>query len=85
MALTSTIHTFDIALADSDRGVYEDLSLRVARHPSETEEFFVTRVLAYCLEYEEGIAFSKGVSDGDEPAVHVREPAGRDNAGVEIG
>ena len=85
MALTSTIHTFDIALADSDRGVYEDLSLRVARHPSETEEFFVTRVLAYCLEYEEGIAFSKGVSDGDEPAILVRDPAGRYKAWIEIG
>ena len=85
MALTSTIHTFDIALADSDRGVYEDLSLRVARHPSETEEFLVTRVLAYCLEYEEGIAFSKGVCEGDEPAVLVRDPAGRYKAWIEIG
>jgi uncharacterized protein YaeQ len=85
MALTSTIHTFDISLADSDRGVYEDLSLRVARHPSETEEFFVTRVLAYCLEYEEGIAFSKGVSDGDEPAILVRDAAGRYKAWIEIG
>jgi uncharacterized protein YaeQ len=85
VALTSTIHTFDIALADSDRGVYEDLSLRVARHPSETEEYFVTRVLAYCLEYEEGIAFSKGISDGDEPAILVRDPADRYKAWIEIG
>ncbi|HEX4966856.1 MAG TPA: YaeQ family protein [Thermoanaerobaculia bacterium] len=85
MALTSTIHTFDIALADSDRGVYEDLSLRVAMHPSETEEFLMTRVLAYCLEYEEGIAFSKGVCEGDEPAVLVRDPAGRYKAWIEIG
>ncbi len=85
MALTSTLHTFDIALADSDRGVYEDLSLRVARHPSETEEFLVTRVLAYCLEYEEGIGFSKGVCEGDEPAVFVRDPAGRIKVWIEIG
>lgn len=85
MALTSTIHTFDISLADSDRGVYEDLSIRVARHPSETDEFLWTRVLAYCLEYEEGITFSKGVSDGDEPAVLVRDPAGRYKAWIEVG
>lgn len=86
MALTSTIHTFDIALADSDRGVYEDLSLRVAMHPSETEEFLMTRVLAYCLEYEEGIAFSKGgVSDSDDPTLFIRDPAGRYKLWIEIG
>lgn len=86
MALPSTIHAFEIALSDSDRGVYESLSLRVARHPSETEEFLVTRVLAFCLEYEEGIAFAKGgVSDGEEPAVLVRDPAGRYRAWIEVG
>ena len=58
MALTATVYTFDIELADTDRGVYETLALRVARHPSETEEFLVTRVLAYCLEYTDGLAFS---------------------------
>ena len=51
MALTATIHNFDIELADSDRGVYESLALRVARHPSESEEYLVTRLLAYMLEF----------------------------------
>ena len=50
MALTATIYAFDVQLADADRGVYETLALRVARHPSETEASLVTRVLAYCLE-----------------------------------
>lgn len=85
MALTSTIYNFEISLADSDRGVYETLSIRVALHPSETPEFLWTRVLAYCLEYEEGIAFSKGVSDGNEPAISVRDPAGRYKAWIEVG
>lgn len=85
MALPSTVHSFDITLSDVDRGVYETLSLRVARHPSETEELLVTRVLAYCLEHEEGIAFSKGVCEGDEPAVYVRDPAGRYRAWIEVG
>src|SRR6185312_3018189 len=85
MALTSTIHTFDIALADSDRGVYEDLSLRVPRHPSETEEYLVTRVLAYCLEYVEGIAFSKGLAQVDEPAIVVRDLTGALQAWIEVG
>lgn len=85
MALPSTLHNFDITLSDVDRGVYETLSLRVARHPSETGEFLVTRVLAYCLEHEEGIAFSKGVCEGDEPAVFVLDPSGRYRAWIEVG
>lgn len=86
MALTSTIYNFDVELADVDRGVYETLAIRAALHPSETEEFLLTRVLAYCLEYEEGIAFSKGgISDADEPPLWVREPDGRVKAWIEIG
>ncbi|MFD1202371.1 YaeQ family protein [Leucobacter albus] len=85
MAIGATIHTFDIQLADVDRGVYEQLALRVARHPSETDRFMVTRLLAYCLEYEEGIAFSAGVSTTDEPAVLVRDLTGAVTAWIEVG
>ena len=85
MALTATIHTFDIQLADVDRGVYETLALRVARHPSETEEYLLTRVLAYCLEYTEGIAFSRGLAEPDEPAVVVRDLTGALKAWIEVG
>ncbi|PZQ88293.1 MAG: hypothetical protein DI534_12610 [Leifsonia xyli] len=85
MAAGATIHTFDIQLADVDRGVYEQLALRVARHPSETEAFMLTRVLAYCLEFEEGIAFSEGISAADEPAVLVRDLTGRLTAWIEVG
>ena len=49
MAIGVVMHTFDVQLADLDRGVYEDLTLRLAQHPSETAEFMVTRLLAYCL------------------------------------
>ena len=85
MALTATIHTVDIQLSDVDRGVYETLALRVARHPSETEEYLLTRVLAYCLEYTEGIAFSKGLSEPDEPAISVRDLTGALRAWIEVG
>ena len=85
MALTATVYTFDIQLADVDRGVYEALSLRVARHPSETEEYLVTRVLAYGLEYTEGIAFSKGLAEPDEPALAVRDLTGAMQVWVEVG
>lgn len=85
MALTSTIYTFDINLADTDRAVYETLSLRVACHPSETPESLVTRVLAYCLEYQEGIGFSGGVSDGAEPAIAIRDLSGAWVAWIDVG
>lgn len=85
MALTATIYNFDIDLADADRGAYETLALRVARHPSESEEYLVARVLTYCLEYTDGIAFSKGVSDPDEPTLSVRDLTGAVRVWIEIG
>ena len=85
MALTATMHAFDIRLDDADRGVYETLALRVARHPSESEEYLLTRVLAYCLEYTEGIAFSRGIADPEEPAISVRDLTGALRVWVDIG
>lgn len=85
MALTSTMYNLEITLANVDRGVYEDLSLRVPMHPSESPEYFVTRVLAYCLEFAEGIAFSRGISDPDEPTLSVRDLTGALRTWVEIG
>ena len=85
MALGSTIYNFEIQLADVDRGVYEQLSLKVARHPSETEDYLLTRVLAYCLEYAEGIAFSSGLADPDQPAIAVRDLTGDVRVWIEIG
>jgi len=85
MALNATIHSLTIELSDIDRGVYESLDLRVARQPSETAEFMLTRILAYCLEYGEGICFTEGVAAGDEPAVCVRDLTGRLTAWIEVG
>ncbi|GAB3204262.1 YaeQ family protein [Nocardia tengchongensis] len=86
MALNATLHTFNVQLSDIDRGVYEELDLRVAQHPSETAEYMLTRVLAYCLEYEEGIAFSVGgVSSTDEPPVLVRDLTMRLTAWIDVG
>lgn len=86
MALTATLSTFDIAVNDVDRHVYEQFSLKVARHPSESEEYLWTRVLAYCLEYGEGIAFSRGgLSDPEEPAIVIRDLTGALTAWIEIG
>jgi uncharacterized protein YaeQ len=85
VALTATIYNFDIDLADADRGVYESLALRVARHPSEPEEYLLTRVLAYALEFADGIEFSRGLSTPDEPAISVRDATGSLRAWIEIG
>jgi uncharacterized protein YaeQ len=85
VAQTATIYTFDVELADADRDVYEALALRVARHPSETEEFLVTRVLAYALEFTEGIEFTRGLFEPDEPAIRVKDLTGRLRAWVDIG
>lgn len=85
MALGATIHAFTVRLADADRGVYETLNLRVARHPSETAEYLLTRLLAYLLEYTEGIAFSRGLSEPDEPAIAIRDLTGTLQAWIDIG
>ncbi|MSO29935.1 MAG: YaeQ family protein [Acidobacteria bacterium] len=85
MALTATIHNFEVELADIDRGVYETLSLRLARQPSETLEYMVTRFLAYCLEYAEGIELTEGVAAGDDPAILVRDLTGRVTSWIEVG
>jgi uncharacterized protein YaeQ len=85
LALPSTIHTFDIELSDVDRGVYETIALKVARHPSETEDYLITRVLAYCMELTEGLTFSRGLADPDEPALSVRDLTGTVLSWIEIG
>jgi len=86
MALPSTIYRLKIALSDVDRGVYETLDLRLARHPSETLRYLLTRTLAYCLSYEDGIAFSKGgLSSAEEPPVAVYDPTGRLRAWIDVG
>lgn len=85
MALTSTIYTAVVELSDVDRGVYESLDLRLALHPSESAEYFVTRLLAYCLEYTPGIEFTTGLSNGEEPAIVIRDLTGRLTGWIEVG
>jgi uncharacterized protein YaeQ len=85
VALSATMYVFTVRLADADRNVYETLLLRMAQHPSESAEYLVARLLAYCLEYREGIAFSKGLSDPDEPTIAVRDLTGVLEAWIDIG
>lgn len=85
MALGATIYNFDVELADTDRHIYESLALRVPRHPSESEEYLATRLLAYLLEFTEGIEFSRGVADPDEPTIAVRDLTGAITAWIDVG
>jgi uncharacterized protein YaeQ len=85
LALPSTMYNLDISLAHVDRGVYEELSIRVARHPSESAEYLAARVLAYALEYTEGIGFGRGISEPEDPTISVRDLTGTIRVWVEIG
>lgn len=85
MALPSTIYRFSLELSDIDRQIYESLQATVARHPSETEERLVARLLAYALFYEPGLEFTKGISAGDEPDLWQKGADGRTLLWVEVG
>jgi uncharacterized protein YaeQ len=86
MAQSATLFHVSLTLSDVERSVYEQLDLRLAQHPSESKRFLVTRLIAWALSYEEGIAFSKGgVSSTDEPAVISRDLTGSILGWIEVG
>jgi uncharacterized protein YaeQ len=85
MALPSTIYKANIQLSDVDRGVYESLQATVARHPSETEERLVARLLAYAVFYEPELSFTRGISSGDEPDLWQKGADDRILLWVEVG
>jgi len=69
MALTATIHKAELSISDMDRHYYATHALTLARHPSETEERLMARLLAFTLYADERLEFGKGLSDTDEPAL----------------
>lgn len=86
MALSTTLYRFRIDLSRVDDGVYENLDLRLAMHPSESMHYLITRVLAYALNAQEGLEFSRtGLADPDGPAVLVNHANGRISLWIEIG
>jgi uncharacterized protein YaeQ len=85
VALTATIYHFEIDLSDVDRSVYQLLDLRLAQHPSESMRFMLARAIAYCLFYDEGISFSKGLSTTDEPALWVKDLQGNVTLWIDVG
>lgn len=85
MALKATIYKADLQVADMDRHYYADHALTIARHPSESDERMMARVLMYALYAQEGIAFTKGLFDVDEPEVWVKDLTGEIKLWIDIG
>ena len=85
MALKATIYKVDLQIADMDRNYYAEHSLTLARHPSETDERMMTRVLMYALNAQEGIAYTKGLFDADEPEIWVKDLTGQITLWIDIG
>jgi uncharacterized protein YaeQ len=86
MGHPSTLFRFRIDLSDIDRGLYDQLDLRVAMHPSETPSYLLSRVLAYALSFEEGLEFTPGgLSDPDEPCLRSLSSRGGIGIWIEIG
>jgi uncharacterized protein YaeQ len=85
MALKSTICKIDLQVADLDRQYYRDHSLTVARHPSETDERMMMRVLAFADNAHEDLIFAKGLSAGDEPDLWQRDLTGAIEQWIEVG
>lgn len=85
MALRSTIFKIALAISDIDRGYYESHALTVARHPSETDERMMIRVLAYALHASELLEFGKGLSSDDEPALWERDLTGNIAHWIDVG
>ncbi len=85
MALKATIYKADLQIADMDRHYYAGHALTIARHPSETDERMMVRVLMYALNAQEGIAFTKGLFDVDEPEVWVKDLTGEVKLWIDIG
>ncbi|MDD9180364.1 MULTISPECIES: YaeQ family protein [Aliivibrio] len=73
MAIKPTIYKFRVALTDMNRDHYDSVNLTIAQHPSENVERMMARVLAFCLNAEENLTFTKGLSAVDEPDIWVRE------------
>lgn len=85
MALPSVRYEYRVALSHVDAGVQAEATIVAARHPSETAEHLVLRVLGYCLLHREGLVFGAGLADGDASDLEARDPAGRVTLWAECG
>ncbi len=85
MALKSTVFRANLAVADLDRNYYAQHALTLARHPSETDERMMVRLLAFALHADERLEFGRGLSAVDEPALWLKEYSGEIRLWIEVG
>lgn len=85
MALKPTIYKAQVNLADSDQNCFEELSLTMAKHPSETIERMTVRLLAFCLNNNRGLEFTKGISTAEEPDIWQHADSGEIEHWIELG
>ncbi|GAB2543904.1 YaeQ family protein [Rhodanobacter koreensis] len=85
MALNSTIYKVELQISDMDRHYYATHALTLARHPSETEERLMVRLLAFAMHADERLEFGKGISDEDEPALWRKAYTDEIELWIEVG
>ena len=85
MALRATIHKTDLHVADSDRHYYGSHSLTIAKHPSETDERMMIRIIAFALQAHEDLVFTKGLSETDEPDLWIKDLTDQIKLWIEVG
>ena len=85
MALGSTIYKAELSIADIARGYYADHVLSLARHPSETEERLMTRLLAFALHAHDDLKFGRGISTDDEPDLWQKDPTVTIDLWIDVG
>ncbi len=85
MALNATIYRAALQISDMDRHYYQDHALTLARHPSETEERMMVRLLAFALHAHEALSFGRGVGTEDEPALWQKDLSGAIDLWIEVG
>jgi uncharacterized protein YaeQ len=85
MALGATIYKTELHVADTDRHYYGSHMLTIARHPSETSERMMARLIAFSIHAHENLAFTKGISDADEPDIWLKDLTGAIDLWIEVG
>jgi uncharacterized protein YaeQ len=85
MALGATIFKAAVQISDMDRGYYREHALILARHPSETDERMMVRLLAFCLHASEDLFFGRGLSTDDEPDLWEKDPTGAVLSWIDVG
>ncbi|MGI9025928.1 MAG: YaeQ family protein [Burkholderiaceae bacterium] len=85
MALRATVFKAQLAVSDMDRGRHAEHALIVARHPSETDERMMTRILAFAMHSSDTLSFGRGLSNVEEPDLIDRDLTGAIELWIEIG